>query len=291
MAGLEEPPPAAALESHWVDTPVGKLEVKLQLPAGERATALAVFVHGKNPAPGTIWEWSFLLEPLRERKVAQVYANLHSCERTNPRFSVPEAVVAALDAVIAWTLARCDGGASTPVVLYGKSWGGAQAIELAAKLCVPDDTISCGAKLAGLCLACPASPEACAEKVQAIPKVPTLLTWAKDDPVIPFTQSEQLLAELRGRGPTIWVPVDEGGHNVARMSNGFPGLATKLADWPDLVQAMAALAGGGVAGAGCAPSTSGGGGASASPQESGEEEAKPSPPAARAGAFDLSGMM
>merc|ERR1719512_177444 len=242
-----------ASESQWVDTPAGQLEVRLALPAGERATALVLCVHGKLSNPAEVWEWSCVTEPLRQRKVAQVIPNLHSCEKTSPAANWPtsdEALFEALDAVVAWALSLCDGGASTPVLIYGKSWGGAQALQLGARWSGPGSAI----QLAGICLACPAAPQERAAAVAAL-SVPVLLAWAKDDQTIPFAQSEELLRELRGReqGATIFVPVDEGGHSVDRMAEVSPGLAAKLAEWPDLV--LAPLAPGGIlAGAAAKPS-------------------------------------
>eukprot|EP00420_Gonyaulax_spinifera_P021514 CAMPEP_0197906472 /NCGR_PEP_ID=MMETSP1439-20131203/62707_1 /TAXON_ID=66791 /ORGANISM="Gonyaulax spinifera, Strain CCMP409" /LENGTH=232 /DNA_ID=CAMNT_0043527831 /DNA_START=70 /DNA_END=765 /DNA_ORIENTATION=+ len=214
-----------AYEAHSVDTPVGPVETKLCLPAGT-PVALAVLIHGMSPERDIVWEWGCIVEELRQRKTAVVFPSLHTCDRTAPAAGVAADVTAALAAVTAW--AREKIGSSPPVVVYGKSWGGARAVEFAASAAATD--------VAGLCLACPSTQiENRAEQIASL-TVPTLLAWARDDKTIPFEVHEQLLEELRARksGATVFVPVKEGGHRVDRMAAGDSGLAAKLAEWPDL---------------------------------------------------------
>lgn len=287
MAVAEAPAPpdpvaaARALESHWVETPVGKVEVKLAVPAGERPSALALLVHGMSPAEEVVWEWGCIVAALRRRKTAVVYPNLHSCDATAPAAKpAPGAVASALEAVVVWARGQADGGAEAPLLVYGKSWGGARALELCLGL-----SGGGGAAAAGLVLACPA-PSKMEDRgaLLAKLKIPVLLVWAKDDEIIPFAASEPLLAELRARGPTVFVPAEAGGHSVARMAAASEGLALKLAEWPDL--ALGPLASGGLL---ARLAVAGGGAAEAAPAAgAAEEEAKP---AARGGAFDLSGLM
>lgn len=288
----DQPSPAAALaevESQWVETPVGKVEVKLALPAGEIALALAVFVHGKAPEPEIIWEWSYLLDTLRQRKTAVVLPNLHSCDRTSPtivgRAPSPDAtrdISVALGAITSWALSQTDTGAATPVVVYGKSWGGGRALEFCAHAASAESSLQAPV---GLCLACPAIPkdDETASPLKAL-TAPVLVAWARDDDVIPFPASEPLLAQLRARpeGPTIFVPVDEGKHRVDHMAAGDTSLANKLVEWPDLV--LGPLAPGGILAAAAR--------LAAPPPEKKEEEEEQAPPAQpRAGAFDMTGLM
>mmetsp|Transcript_74885 Transcript_74885/g.231533 ORF Transcript_74885/g.231533 Transcript_74885/m.231533 type:complete len:254 (-) Transcript_74885:5-766(-) len=222
-----------AMESFQVDTPSGEVEVRLCLPAGERPVALALMVHGMSPERDVVWEWGGVVEELRRRNTASVYPNLHSCDLTAPARAQAEDVGAALEAIVAWGRLRVAAGEAerVPLLVYGKSWGGAQALELCARLAAARP-----APAAGLCLACPSAKLAArAEKVASI-AAPVLLVWAKDDDVIPFDRHEDLLQELRARpsGPTIFVPTKAGGHRVDRMAASDAGLAAKLAEWPDL---------------------------------------------------------
>mmetsp|Transcript_87218 Transcript_87218/g.273129 ORF Transcript_87218/g.273129 Transcript_87218/m.273129 type:complete len:256 (+) Transcript_87218:95-862(+) len=224
------------MESVQVETPAGEIEVKLCLPAGEHPVALALMVHGMSPERDIIWEWGGVAEELRQRKTATVYPNLHSCDLTAPACAKPEDVAAALEAIAAWGLLRVGGGGSgaVPLLVYGKSWGGAQAIELCARLAAAKPPAP--APAAGLCLACPSTGiDQLTEKVASV-AAPALLVWAKDDAVIPFDMHGPLLEELRARpaGATIFAPTEAGGHRVDRMAALDSTLAAKLAEWPDL---------------------------------------------------------
>lgn len=221
---------AETMVEHKVDTPVGEVRVRVSLPAGQRPTAIVLLVHGKSPAPAVIWEWGCVIEPLRQRKVACVLPNLHSCERTAPMSSNPDEVLAALEAIASW--ARAEAG-DAPLLVFGKSWGGGHALRLAAR--------AEGVK--GVCLACPSTKmQNLAETVSAISS-PVLLAWARDDEVIPFASHEPLLAALRTRaaGATVFAPAEQGGHSIAAMAEADDRLASKLANWPDL--ALGPLAG------------------------------------------------
>lgn len=213
---------AEALSRYHVATPVGEVEVRLSLPAGQEPTAVVLFIHGMNPAPEVVWEWGCIVEPLRQRKVACVFPNLHSCQRSAPKNDSPSDVLTALEAISVWALGEVG---KAPVLVYGKSWGGARALELASRI---------GA--AGLCLACPSlEVENLSDVVASFPAA-VLLAWARDDKVIPFHFHVKLLEELRTRptGATVFAPVEQGGHNVAEMAAGDSGLAGKLVAWPDL---------------------------------------------------------
>eukprot|EP00928_Gymnodinium_smaydae_P071187 TRINITY_DN54848_c0_g1_i1.p1 TRINITY_DN54848_c0_g1~~TRINITY_DN54848_c0_g1_i1.p1 ORF type:complete len:244 (-),score=62.85 TRINITY_DN54848_c0_g1_i1:42-737(-) len=229
------------------------------------------------PKPEVIWEWNFLIASLRRRKTAVVYPNLHSCARTAPASASDEDVATALEAIAAWALKRVAGAAASaavapPVLVYGKSWGGARALQCCARL---ETAFAAGAptRLAGLCLACPAVRPEDLVSVEVL-SVPVLLAWARDDDVIPFDASEPLLAALRSRprgGATVFSPQATGGHRVDHMAAHDEKFASKLEDWPDLALGPLAKVGAAVSLGGGADSKGSGVG--------------------KTSAFDLSGMM
>ncbi|CAE8641787.1 unnamed protein product, partial [Polarella glacialis] len=94
-----------------------------------------------------------------------------------------------------------------------------------------------GQAAAGLCLACPAPPQGSRSELISDLRAPVLLTWAKDDSVLPYDGHESWLQELRARQgrATIFASVEAGGHRIDKMAGLDDGLASKLADWPDLV--------------------------------------------------------
>eukprot|EP00439_Symbiodinium_sp_Y106_P033146 s3419_g3.t5 len=210
-------------ETWHVDTPVGKIEAKLSVPLGEKATAIVLLIHGMSAQPEIVFEWTFLMEGLRRRKVAAVLPNLHSCEATAPASGSPADAVVALEAIAGW-MQETTGPA--PLFVYGKSWGGARAVELCQQL------REHGRPPSGICLACPAPP---GEALQGL-GIPALLAWAEDDAVIPFAEHELLLQALRREDErSIFVPVQVGGHRIDKMAESDERLAAKLDEWPDLV--------------------------------------------------------
>jgi len=218
-----------ALKPQWVETPVGRVEVRLALPAGS-PIAIAVLIHGMNPSQEIRFEWGFLSEALRTRKTAAIFPDLHSCERTTPGKGSAEDVASALEAIVSW--ARLQAGDSEdstgcPLLVYGKSWGGGRALELCGRQ---------GDAVAGLCLACPAIDVANSGDIIASLSAPVLLVWAQDDNVIPFSTSAPLVDTFKARtsGHTIFAPVDTGGHRVDVMAAASEAIALKLAEWPDL---------------------------------------------------------
>uniref|UniRef100_A0A7S1L8I2 Uncharacterized protein n=1 Tax=Alexandrium catenella TaxID=2925 RepID=A0A7S1L8I2_ALECA len=221
-----------ALETHRVQTPAGEIDVKLCLPAGEHPVSLALMIHGMSAQRDIIWEWGGVVEELRRRKTASVYPNLHSCDVTAPAAARAADVAVALEAIAAWARLRVSKGEASevPLLVYGKSWGGAQALELCAHIAAAK------APVAGLCLACPSTKlESRADKVASL-ATPVLLVWARDDDIIPFDSHEPLLEELRARpaGPTVFAPTKAGGHNVFQMAALDADLRAKLVEWPDL---------------------------------------------------------
>lgn len=212
-----------------VSTPVGDVEVRFSLPAGERVTSLVLLVHGMSPDLDIVFEWAFLLEALRQRKVACVLPNLHSNARTTPRGGQIEDVTEALQAILGSAKEKLGG--DVPLCIYGKSWGGGVCLELNSKL------QQNGHSIAGICLACPYVAPDRRQLLLASVKAPLLLAWAKDDLTIPYDNHSALLEELQRccSSPAIFLSVEEGGHRVDKMAASNEALASKLAEWPDLV--------------------------------------------------------
>eukprot|EP00405_Crypthecodinium_cohnii_P025866 CAMPEP_0206495152 /NCGR_PEP_ID=MMETSP0324_2-20121206/48269_1 /ASSEMBLY_ACC=CAM_ASM_000836 /TAXON_ID=2866 /ORGANISM="Crypthecodinium cohnii, Strain Seligo" /LENGTH=239 /DNA_ID=CAMNT_0053979175 /DNA_START=161 /DNA_END=876 /DNA_ORIENTATION=- len=225
----------AEIKSEKVETPVGELEVKLSVPAGKPA-AVALMIHGVVDKDEIRWEWGAFVEKLRERKVACICPNLHSCDRTFPRLDAgPEDALEALKALIPWAYEKLEleSTSEVPFLVYGKSWGGARALELCFSL--TDDK----QPLAGLVLACPAKcyREDWAECVSRL-TVPVLLVWSKDDQVLDFKEgSEPLLAALNSRkgAGTLFAPAEEGGHRIDKIAAANEGIARKIIEFADLI--------------------------------------------------------
>jgi len=220
----EAPPgPCAALRKvEVVATPRGEVEVCVCEPRSA-ACAVAIFIHGKSPR--VIWEWQDLAPKVRDRGVAVIYPNFHSCPATTPGSGSDEAVLGALQTILRWVRERHS---DLPVILYGKSWGGAQALSLA----VADE-------VQGLVLACP-SPKVPFDLAGALGALatPVLLLWARDDDTIPFEHHELFLGPLRARPAgekrTIFEALHAGGHRIEPMLE-LERTREKLLTWPDLV--------------------------------------------------------
>ena len=89
------------MEAQWVETPVGKVEVRLSLPTGS-PIAMAVLIHGMSSSKEIRFEWGFLAHTLRVRKTAAIFPDLHTCERTAPGKGSSEDVAVALEAIVNW---------------------------------------------------------------------------------------------------------------------------------------------------------------------------------------------
>ena len=90
-------------------------------------------------------------------------------------------------------------------VLMGKSWGGGVAVKTAVTHPIAS---------ASLVLTAPALREF--DQLQAITQ-PVLLTWAEDDPVIPFAVADKFLASV----PDIeFIGYPTGGHSAAQKNAG-----------------------------------------------------------------------
>lgn len=220
-----EAPEAPPVPVELVETTVGEIQVGVVAPR-QRPSAVALCIHGKSTAHDVVWEWKELASQMCPRRVATVMPNLHSCAETAPASAEPEYVLAALQDILQWVVSRYE---DTPVVVYGKSWGGALAAALASTE---------PASVSGLVLACPAHrvlPDL--EEVLRGVAQPTLVLWARDDTVVPFDKSDLFLAPLREREAgdklTVFMPVPEGGHRVSAFMDA-DALRDKILNWPDL---------------------------------------------------------
>lgn len=224
---------------------MGTVEVNVLEPRGgsSKALSIALCIHGMSPNPDIAFEWAPIAPILRERGVAVVYPYLHGCERTAPGRADPQDVRAALEDITRWAFERFGGADGPeggekcpppPLVVYGKSWGGARAVELVDAL--PPGTVL------GAVLACPSPKVADLEaKLLALP-LPVLLLWARDDQTIPFEVHEHYLNPLRRRPSgemlTHFVPIEAGGHRVAPFMVEGCAAKDKLVTWADLAQVL-----------------------------------------------------
>jgi len=218
------PPP---LERVDVATSMGSIEIGLLEPRGSgTAQTVALCIHGMAQRAEVVWEWSEIAAPLRERGAAVVCPNLHSCPKTTPAQATDGDVLAALRDIVAWSRDRYG---SVPLVIYGKSWGGARAVELAAAE---------GTSLQGLALACPSSKFAELESKLLAVSCPVLLLWAQDDDVIPFQYHRVFLAHLKrrpaGKLRTLLEVLEVGGHRVAPFLEPGSRSRDKLLTWAEL---------------------------------------------------------
>jgi len=228
----QEPEPAlivvpAPLERVDVATSVGSVEIGLLEPRGSRtAQTVALCIHGKAHRAEVVWEWIEMAPPLRERGAAVICPNLHSCPRTTPAQACDEDVLAALRDLVRWAQDRYG---AIPIAIYGKSWGGARAVELAAAE---------GASLQGLALACPSNKFADLEGKLLAVSCPVLLLWAQDDDVIPFQYHRVFLAHLKrrqaGKLRTLLEVLEAGGHRVSPFLEPGSRSRDKLLTWAEL---------------------------------------------------------
>eukprot|EP00927_Polykrikos_kofoidii_P069608 TRINITY_DN65151_c0_g1_i1.p1 TRINITY_DN65151_c0_g1~~TRINITY_DN65151_c0_g1_i1.p1 ORF type:complete len:236 (+),score=38.24 TRINITY_DN65151_c0_g1_i1:124-831(+) len=227
----QPPPPEPPANVEVVETSLGKIDVGVIEPV-KAPTAVALLVHGKSP--NVIWEWREVAERLSERGVAAVLPNLHSTSATNPAQAEVESVQVGLREILVWT---CSRFVNTPVVVYGKSWGGAHAAALAA---AEADTVT------GLVLACP-SHRVLSDLASTLAEVrqPTLLLWARDDTVVAFENHAAFLTPLKerpgGDKKTIFATSETGNHNVGPLLEN-PSTGDKMLNWPDLAGLLNSVA-------------------------------------------------
>eukprot|EP00930_Biecheleria_cincta_P085482 TRINITY_DN74873_c0_g1_i1.p1 TRINITY_DN74873_c0_g1~~TRINITY_DN74873_c0_g1_i1.p1 ORF type:complete len:262 (-),score=58.71 TRINITY_DN74873_c0_g1_i1:32-781(-) len=225
----------APLQAVAVETPVGNLEVGVLEPRSGQAHFIALFLHGKSPQAPVVYEWAPLAPEMRQRGVAVLCPNLHSCKRTAPASDSysDEDALAALQELLRWARERHK---AAQTVVYGKSWGGARALDLAAAE---------GPGVLGLVMVAPTYKVPDLETKLLAVAGPCLLLWAQDDDVIPFRYHQVFLAHLKRRTPagdkrTIFMELQDGGHRVEPFLKEGSSTRDKLLAWADLAQFLIA---------------------------------------------------
>ncbi|MBE2198245.1 MAG: alpha/beta fold hydrolase [Anaerolinea sp.] len=188
------------METIFVETEFGKVHGKA---AGNRSDPLVLGLHGWSQRNG--WHtWEPLLPPLADAGFYVVSVDMPGWGQSVPAKPEPLTNGALsngryLDAV----LAILDGLTSGQTILMGKSWGGGLAINLA--LTYPQ-------RVSKLILTAPAFREL--ERLAQLAQ-PTLLAWAEDDPVIPFSYAAQFAAAIPNCQLATY---PTGGHSAAQKN-------------------------------------------------------------------------
>ena len=158
-------------------------------PKGELVFAL----QGKSPKHDVVVEWEAACKALAAAGHYVILPNLHSNPATKPGI-IDSAGVAEI------CMSAVAHAGATSLLLMGKSWGGGEAVIFAAshrnlvmKLVLVAPSLS--------------SPE----KISEIATLPTLLLWARDDPVKSFDLSAEYTSQLE---QCSFQPTDTGGHCI-----------------------------------------------------------------------------
>lgn len=142
---------------------------------GEPSAPLILAIHGWSQSNG--WHtWEPMMAPLADAGYCVVSVDMPGWGDSPPMDALPLGGERAAEVIID----IMNGLQKTSAVLMGKSWGGGVAINTA--LLYPE-------RISRLILTAPAyrQPEKLCELTQ-----PTLLAWAEDDPVIPYSRSGQI---------------------------------------------------------------------------------------------------
>ena len=133
-----------------------------------------VALHGMYPAAVVVAEWDRVAATLGEHPGYRVVLpNLHSNKRTAPLSLSSDEETEQLCTELLTSVSP-----HTPVVLIGKSWGGGVAARCASTL---------PSRVRRLVLVAPAlANETTARQLT----MPTLLLWAKDDAIVPYSRSQ-----------------------------------------------------------------------------------------------------
>jgi pimeloyl-ACP methyl ester carboxylesterase len=183
------------LDEFFIDLPAGRLFAKA---AGQPTDPLVFCLHGWSQTNG--WHtWEPLMEPLGAAGFRVVSVDMPGWGKSMRWSKVPligpqavSAVIAILDALDAKT-----------AVLMGKSWGGGVALDTA--MAHPE-------RISKLVLTAPAFEGGldCLTISQ-----PVLLTWAEDDPTIPFRQAADYQKAIFNLE---FVPYPTGQHSAAQRN-------------------------------------------------------------------------
>jgi pimeloyl-ACP methyl ester carboxylesterase len=165
---------------------------------GDPAAPLVLGIHGWSQRNG--WHtWEPLMKPLAEAGYCVVSVDMPGWGDSPALDSLPLGGSRAVQVVID----ILDGLQKSTAVLMGKSWGGGVAVQTA---------VAYPSRISKLILTAPALRDL--DQMAQIQQ-PVLLTWAEDDPVIPFVMSEPIIIAL----PDIeFVPYPTGGHSAAQKN-------------------------------------------------------------------------
>lgn len=210
-----------------VETTLGNINVGILEPSkGKSPGTVALCIHGKSTQPEVIWEWCQMGTALQERGVATVCPCLHSCRRTAPADASEEDVLTALKEIVHWIRNRHPDAA---LVVYGKSWGGAAAVDLAS---------SEGSAILGVVLVCPSYKLADIGKKLVAIDGPVLVLWAKDDDVVEYKYQQVFMSNLKRRAAgekrSLLEVLEEGGHRIAPFLQEGVKARDKILMWPEL---------------------------------------------------------
>ena len=165
---------------------------------GDPAAPLVLGIHGWSQRNG--WHtWEPLMKPLAKAGYCVVSVDMPGWGDSPALDSLPLGGSRAVQVVID----ILDGLQKSTAVLMGKSWGGGVAVQTA---------VAYPSRISKLILTAPALRDL--DQMAQIQQ-PVLLTWAEDDPVIPFVMSEPIIIAL----PDIeFVPYPTGGHSAAQKN-------------------------------------------------------------------------
>jgi pimeloyl-ACP methyl ester carboxylesterase len=162
---------------------------------GDPAAPLVLGIHGWSQRNG--WHtWEPLMKPLADAGFCVVSVDMPGWGDSPALDSLPLGGSRAIQVVID----ILDGLQKDIAVLMGKSWGGGVAVKTA---------VTHPNRISKLILTAPALRNL--DQLTQI-RQPVLLTWAEDDPVIPFALSETFISDV----PDIeFVAYPTGGHSAA----------------------------------------------------------------------------
>ncbi|RMG99943.1 MAG: alpha/beta fold hydrolase [Chloroflexi bacterium] len=191
------------MENLFIETDFGCVFAK---SAGEIGAPLVLGIHGWSQRNG--WHtWQPLMPPLAQAGFWVVSVDMpgwgQSVVRTAEPMTGERAITAVwgiLNGLREWAETEGKNPPET-AVLMGKSWGGGVALKFALKY---------PRQVTKLILTAPAFRE-----FDRLPEItqPILLTWAEDDPVIPFTYAAKFAEALPN---CRLIPYPTGGHSAAQ---------------------------------------------------------------------------
>jgi pimeloyl-ACP methyl ester carboxylesterase len=166
--------------------------------AGDPVDPLVLGIHGWSQRNG--WHtWEPLMRPLANAGYCVVSVDMPGWGSSPAMDNLPLGGARAVSVVID----IMDGLQKESAVLLGKSWGGGVAVATAAAY--PE-------RVASLVLTAPALRDL--DQMSNVGQ-PVLLTWAEDDPMIPFVMAEQIVA----KNPDIeFISYEMGGHSAAQKN-------------------------------------------------------------------------